>query len=290
MIGKCEDLLSVGQDTLLRLGSGVSWRLKATKRPKAKKERIMLNKRQILQTIGITSAFIALSEPILACTIVPPSPPPIWIEDYGINPATGKQEFWVGFDLGQPGDPSVLFPATNATCECGLAIVPSMGGLPPESLMVTDARVAIKNLSTLTKRFDGVEDFDFDPVSGLEDELAMGSPDEKFQDPGNWFGLSTPPESVTVDQIILEPNEVIKLEYLIEIDPGEITGFNPSWTQIAARSPDTPGHMEFDYSGKVAINIPEPSSVLGLLAVTVLGAGVSRKKKNQKSKDTTKVS
>ena len=44
----------------------------------------MVNKYKLLQRIALSTALVAIAEPILACTFVPPMPPPVWFEDLGI--------------------------------------------------------------------------------------------------------------------------------------------------------------------------------------------------------------
>ena len=206
---------------------------------------------------------------------------------------SGKQEFSLGFGL--TGD-QPLFAENAATCECGLAVIPGVGLIPP-SFEVTSAEVIIKNVITGEKRMPdplpdgpGLETFDFVPDATLDSILAGEAP--SLNDPNSWLGLSTDPGAGTPGTVTVDPtklnlrnNEVVKLTFLLEVDRDDVGFLHSSQFQIAARSPGSASHPDFSFSGITSPldvpSAPEPSSIVSILSLGVLGLGAMRKKTNR---------
>ena len=140
----------------------------------------------------------------------PPKPPEVWVIDHGIDSSTGKSNMWFGVEI----DP-VLFPITEpTTCTCGIGI--GGVGLPfIPSLSVTNAMIAVTNM--VTHEITPLAGFDFTPEQDIADDAATNPllPNQQ------WAGFSALVNNIGFTQPIFEQNEILKLWFNLEIDPGD---------------------------------------------------------------------
>lgn len=274
----------------------------------------MKNKTKILKLVSTTLALTSVSVPVIACTLVPEpiDPPKVWFDIHGDIDNDGRIEAWVGIDLvpradiingvpvrnpnSQPNPQAGLFPmGTSSDCVCGIAFMEMEGSPLPSSLNVTGAMVTITNTLTMEsneltqENQNGTQTaiFDFSRSVNLDEQLNQGTLNPGLGQPGKdntWFAFrDSNVEKVIVPQ--LQANQIFKLWFEVEVLPVDAPLLAEIPVQFAAGTFADSTHP-IDYSDKV--HTPEPSSVMGILALGIIGGGATLKRKLKSANSTNK--
>lgn len=199
-------------------------------------------------------AVLGTSSAALACSMPLPPPEPeepeheIWCSALRYNRATGKNEYLMGIQV------SIMPPPVTTTCMCGVNV--NNVGLPA-SFRITYVDFVIAH--TLSGGMTDIVDFDdFAENEAVENELedlkdAIESPTgfafESDIDPFE------PPE--------LEPEDMEKMFFLVEIAPGDRAALLGRTFQFAAGS-DDPNHPLAVFTGyQTTVDFPVINICIG---------------------------
>ncbi len=267
-----------------------------------------MSQNRFWSSISVVTALTFIAEPAFACGLfdpprddMPPDPPPTWIKFSQENPAAAL----FGVQL------NGLFPAKTSTdCVCGLSLFDKtnpqgsiLASIP--SFDVSGVTFAITNTKTNESR--ELVDMDGNPIFAMERDTSLDNglanneftPDSSIgysaisNNADNWFGFSAIVEPFTPPT--LGDNEVFTMLFDIDFDPGVRQALLGLGLQFASGKTSDPLdildplHLHpVAYSGEAMVmeneNIPEPSSILSLLALGTLGAASTLKRKLKSSK------
>jgi len=205
-----------------------------------------------------------------ACTMPPPEMQP-WIEVHGDPDDDDLINLWIGFEL------AGLFPSIpGGVCQCGIGLgsttVPFPGTVEFNDVMVT----VTNRLTHDSLEIEAFDDLTFDAAAAA---FFAGGP---VLLPGAlWGGFSGIVDPFAVP--VLGPNEVFKLWFDVEVPAGLVPGLirppGAKPLQVAANSPNIPGHQDPHYS--IGVVAPEPSTI-SLLGLTLGAAALLRARRRRK--------
>jgi hypothetical protein len=265
----------------------------------------------LLQTVSIVTSFVSMTEPVFACGGAfppppppepmmpppPPPPPPTWIKFNPNIPGTAL----FGVQLGNPSNPQTgLFaPTVPTSCGTGIAIYNKQDPQQSVTLLVPSLNVSsvtFNKTNLLTNESVELLDAMNNPIfalgrdNTLDNQLAVGVLTPNPQNNGfplsrnqdNWFGFSGIVNPFVAPT--LGANEVFTAIFSIGFNPMERSALEGLGIQFAGGTTNDLREHPVSYSGEAMAmqneKVPEPSSILSLLALGLFGGilGIVRRK------------
>lgn len=207
-----------------------------------------------LPRLSSALAVVGCSAAALACSMPLPPPEPeepeheIWCSALRYNRATGKNEYLMGIEV------SIMPPPVTTTCMCGVNV--NNVGLPA-SFRITQVDFVVANM--LSGDMTNIADFDdFAENEAVENEIEDLK--DSIENPTGFAFESdiepfTPPE--------LEPEDIEKMFFLVEIAPEDRTSLLGRTFQFAAGS-DDPNHPLAVFTGyQTTVDFPVINICIG---------------------------